>query len=127
MVLEILALAHTPLRLWGSRGEVNIRSRASIGGHEVGMSGAGYLWGLRTRTRTILEGCRKLIAVGGNRDLMRADAEYLTVSDYEHPEVDIVVVVAAAAEMVVLDRRMRTAAAHFEVDIVALDCEDLSL
>ena len=125
MVLEIVALAHTPLRLWGSRGEVNIRSRASIVGSEVGMSGAGYLWGLRTRMRTILVGGRKLIAVGGNRDLMRADAEYLTVSDYEDPEVDIVV--AAAAEMVVLDRRMRTAAAHFEVDIVALDCEDLSL
>lgn len=88
------------------------------------MSAAGYLWGLRTRMRIILVDCRKLIAVGENRDLMRADAGCLTVSDYEGPEMDIVV---AAAEMVVLDRHMRTAAAHFEVDIVALECEGLSL
>ena len=88
------------------------------------MSGAGYLWGLHTRMRIILVGYRRLIAVGGNRDLLRGDAGCLMVSDYEDPEVDIVV---AAAEIVVLDRHMRTAAAHFEVDIAALECESLSL
>lgn len=59
-------------------------------------------------------------------DLTRADAGCLMVFDCGDPEVDIVVVAAAAAGMVVLDRHMRTVAVHFEVDTVALECESLA-
>lgn len=108
---------------------MNTHFQASIVAYEVGMSAAEYLWGLHTRMRIVLVGCRTSIAVGESRDLMRAGAGYLTVSGCEDPEVDIVVVVVvvAAAETVVLGRHMRKVAAHFEVDTVALVRESLSL
>lgn len=85
---------------------------------------AGYLWGLRRKMRRVLVGCRRLIVGGGNRDLMMADLGYRMVFGCENPGLDTVV---AAAGMVVLGRHIRTVAAHFEVDTVALACESLSL
>lgn len=82
----------------------------------------GCLWDLHRRMRTVLVGCRMLIAVDGSRDLMKVDAGYQTVSGCEHHEMDVVV----AAGMGVLAHHMRTVVAHFEADIVALGCESLS-
>ena len=124
MVLEIAAPVHTAHPLKEIGGRVNNHSQALIVGYEVGMSAAECLSGLHTRMRIILVGCRTLIAVDASRDRMRAGAGCLTVPDCEDREVGIVA--AAAAEMVVLDRHMRTVAVHFEVDTVALECESLS-
>lgn len=105
---------------------MNTHSQPSIVAYEVGMSAAECLWGLHTRMRIVLVGCRTLIAVDESRDLMRAGAGCLTVTGCEDPELDIVVA-AAAAETVVLGLHMRKVAAHFEVDTVALVCESLFL
>ena len=83
---------------------MNTRSQASLVGDEVGMFGAECPWGLRTRMKIILAGCRTLIVVDASRDLMMAGAECLTVSGCESPERDTVA--AAAAEKSVLDRHM---------------------
>lgn len=106
---------------------MNTHSQASIVAYEVGMSAAECLWGLHTRMRIVLVGCRTLIAVGESRGLMKAGAGCLTVSGCEDPEEDIVAAAAAAAETVVLGLHMKKVAAHFEVDTVALVCESLSL
>lgn len=82
---------------------MNTHSQASIVACEVGMSAAECPWGLHTRMRIVLVGCRTLIAVDESKDLMRAGAGCLTVSDCEGPEADIVV---AAAETVVLGLHM---------------------
>ena len=113
-----------------SAGKASTRSQASIvAAHVVGMPGAGYLWDLHRMMRIILAGYRKLIAVGESTDLMTVDAGYLTLSDCEDHEVDIVVVevVAAAAEMTVLDRHMKTVVVRFEADIGASASESLPL
>ena len=105
VLLEIAALDRTARRLWASGERVNTRSQASLVGDAVGMFAAECPWGLRRRMRIILAGCRTLIVVDGNRDLMMAGAECLTVSGCGSPEVDTVVA-AAAAEKLVPDRHM---------------------
>ena len=105
-LLEMPALDHTARPRWVSGETVNTRSQASLVGDEVDTFGAECRWGLRRRMRIVLVGCRTLIVVDGNRDLMMAGAECLTLSGCESPELDTVVVVAAAAEEVVLDRHM---------------------
>ena len=102
---------------------MSTRSRASIVVCEVGMIGAGCLWGLRRKRRRVLADCRRLIVGGGNRNLMRLGPGYRMVFGCEDRESDVVV---AAAGTVVLDRHMDPVAAHFEVDTVALGCESLS-
>lgn len=103
----IAALARMPRHLWENGVRVNTRSQASIVGDEVGMFVAECLWGSRRRKRTILVGCRTLIAVGESMDPMREGAECLTVSECESRGVDmVVVVVVAAVEMAVLDWHM---------------------
>ena len=103
---------------------MSTRSQASIVGYEVDMGGADCLWGLRRKMRKALADCHRLTVGGGNRGLRRADPGYRMVFDCEDPEFDIVV---AAAGMVVLDQHTRTVGIHFEVEIVALGCEILSL
>lgn len=122
MVAEIAALARTARRRSESGGRASTRSPASIVGHEGGMIGAEYLWGLRRRMRRVLAGCRRLIVGGGNRDLMRAGLGDWMEFDCEGRESDTVLV---AAGILVLGRHTRTVAAHFEADTGALGCESL--
>lgn len=103
---------------------MSIRFRASIVGFEVGMLVAGCLWGLRRKMRRVLADCRRLIVGGGNRGLMRAGPDYRMVFGCENRELDIVI---AAVGTAVLERHMKTVAARFGVDTVALACESLSL
>lgn len=124
MVVEIAALAHRARLLLESGVMVSTRFRASIVGYEVGMIGAGCLWGLRRKMRKALADCHRLIVGGGNRGLRRAGPGYRMVFDCEDPELDIVL---AAAGMVVLDQHMKKVGVHFEVETVALECESLSL
>lgn len=100
------------------------RSRASIVGYELGMLGAGCLRSLRRKMRKVLAGCRRLIAGGGNRGLMRAEPGYRMVFGCEHLELDTAL---AAAAMVMLDRHMKTVEVHFGVDTVVWGYESLSL